>query len=80
MRTLWVLFLTTFILLAPAYGIAGHHEKKSTGDQLISAAKENPGKTTGVAACGIAIAFFPPAALMCGGAIIAGAGLDNMSK
>ena len=80
MRALSVIVLSTLILLAPAYGIAGHHEKKSATAQLVTVAKENPGKTTGVAACGIAIAFFPPAALMCGGAIVAGAGLDNMTK
>ena len=78
MRILVGLFLSTFLIAAPMHSQAAHHEKKSAVEKVASAAKKNPGTTVGVAACGVAIAFFPPAALVCGGAIAAGAGVDSI--
>ena len=49
-------------------------------NQVFEKIKENPGTSVGLAACGVAIAFFPPAALVCGGAIAAGAGVDQANK
>ena len=43
----------------------------------VATVKENPGKSAGVAGCGVAILFFPPAALICGATIIAGAAADG---
>ncbi len=79
MRILIGLFFSTFLITAPMYSHAAHHEKKSTGEKVVSAAKKNPGTTVGVVTCGVAIAFFPPAALVCGGAIAVGAGVDNIN-
>ncbi len=69
-------------------GFAASHSKdmkdkgmvESAVDKSVEVVKDNPGASTGVAACGIAIAFFPPALLVCGGAIAAGAGVDHVSK
>jgi hypothetical protein len=70
-------------------GFAASHAKKEMNDKgmvenavdkSVETVKENPGVSTGVAACGVAIAFFPPALLVCGGAIAAGAGVDQVSK
>ena len=80
MRILVGLFFSIFLIAAPLYGHAAHHEKKSAAEKVTSAAKKNPGTTVGVAACGVAIAFFPPAALVCGGAIALGAGVDNINN
>ena len=80
MRTLITLFFFFFIVSIPVYSFAANHEKASLVDKTISTVKENPGTSVGVAACGVAIAFFPPAALVCGGALAAGAGIDQANK
>ena len=80
MRTLIALSFMIPTFLIAGHSLAGHHGKATIGDKAISKIKENPGTSVGVAACGVAIAFFPPAALVCGGAIAAGAGLDQANK
>ena len=80
MRTLIALFFITCIVSIPNYSFAADHEKASVVDKTISTIKENPGVSVGVAACGVAIAFFPPAALVCGGALAAGVGVDQTNK
>jgi hypothetical protein len=80
MRALITLFFMASIVLISNHGLAAHHEKSSITDEAISKIKENPGTSVGVAACGVAIAFFPPAALICGGAIAAGTGVDRVNK
>ena len=75
MRTLFVIGLSVFmvltsILVTPRLGYAEENV-------AISTVKENPGKSAGVAGCGVAIAFFPPAALICGATIVAGAAVDG---
>ena len=39
---------------------------------------ENPGKSVGVVGCGVAIAFFPPAAAVCALTIATGAVVDEV--
>jgi hypothetical protein len=73
--------------LAPAVAFAQEKMDKSTMDTVTEGAKkaadatvelvkEHPGKSTGVVACGVIVAFFPPALLLCGGALVAGTGVD----
>ena len=40
--------------------------------------KENPGKSIGVVGCGVAIAFFPPAAAVCALTVATGAVVDEI--
>lgn len=77
-----VLALFAASLLAPNLVLAADHEKKdgSYTDKAVGVVKENPGSSVGVVACGVAIAFFPPALLVCGGAVAAGAGVDYTNK
>jgi hypothetical protein len=49
---------------------------KKAADATVELVKEHPGKSTGVVACGVIVAFFPPALLLCGGALVAGTGVD----
>ena len=80
MRTIIVLSFVTCVALMPNYSFAAAHGKASMTDKTMSIVKENPGASIGVAACGVAIAFFPPAALICGGTVLAGVGLDQSNK
>ena len=80
MRTLTALCFVICISSVPNLSFAGSHGKTSLADQAISSAKENPGATAGVVACGVAIAFFPPAALICGGTLAAGMVVDETNK
>ena len=47
---------------------------------VIANISNNPGKSAGVAGCGVAIAFFPPAALVCGALIVTGTAADEVIK
>ena len=80
MRTFLILLFMTFIVVAPTYSFAADDKDSSMSDKAVSVVKENPGTAVGVAACGVAIAFFPPALLICGGSIVAGAGVDHVKK
>ena len=87
MRTFTSLALAVMLGLAPAMAFAQEKMDKSTmetvtegakkaADATVELVKEHPGKSTGVVACGIIVAFFPPALLLCGGALVAGTGAD----
>ena len=87
MRTFTSLALAVMLGLAPAVAFAQEKMDKSTMDTVTEGAKiaadatvelvkEHPGKSTGVVACGVIVAFFPPALLLCGGALVAGIGVD----
>jgi hypothetical protein len=78
MRTILMLLFMSFVFIAPTGSFAA--EDKSVTDKAVTVVKENPGASVGVAACGVAVAFFPPALLICGGAIAAGAGVDHINK
>jgi hypothetical protein len=80
MRTLTALCFVICVSSIPNLSFAASHGKTSVADQAITTAKENPGATAGVAACGVAIAFFPPAALICGGTLAAGMVVDQTNK
>ena len=80
MRALIALCFIISISSLPNLSFAANHGKTSAADQVISTAKENPGATVGIAACGVAIAFFPPAALVCGGTLAAGMVVDQTNK
>jgi len=80
MRSITAIFFITFVALLPNYSLAAGHGKTSIADKTISTIKENPGASAGVAACGVAIAFFPPAVLVCGGTLLAGVGIDQSNK
>ena len=71
MRALFVLGLSLFMILTSI--LVTPRLSYAEENVAISTVKENPGKSAGVAGCGVAIAFFPPAVLICG-AVIAGGG------
>ena len=75
MRALFVLGLSLFMVLTSMLVTPGLSNAEE--NVVISTVKENPGKSAGVAGCGIAILVFPPAALICGATIIAGAAADG---
>jgi len=75
MRALFVLGLSLFMVLTSMLVTPGLSYAEE--NVVISTVKENPGKSVGVAGCGIAILVFPPAALICGATIIAGAVADG---
>ena len=88
MKKLVLLAFMASILVAPVAAIA--QEKKQddsavrvfgdaltrAGDATVDTVKENPGKSLGAAACSIIIAFFPPALVACGAAVVGGVGVD----
>ena len=87
MRTFTSLAIAVMLGLAPALAFAQEKMEKSTmetatggakkgADAIVELVKEHPGKSTGVVACGVVVAFFPPALLLCGGALVAGTGVD----
>jgi hypothetical protein len=83
MRIIIALSFVTCLALMPNYSFAAGQGKTSMetmANEAISTIKENPGTSAGVAACGIAIVFFPPAALVCGGTLAAGVGVDQSNK
>ena len=75
MRALFVLGLSLFMILTSM--LVTPRLSYAEENVAISTVKENPGKSAGVAGCGVAILFFPPAALICGATIIAGAAADG---
>ncbi len=80
MRTFLALLFMTLVAIAPTYSFAAEDKDASMTSKAVTVVKENPGTSVGVAACGVAIAFFPPALLICGGALVAGAGVDHTTK
>jgi hypothetical protein len=76
---MFLLFMT-FVFVAPTFSFAAEKKDTYTTSKAVKVVKENPGVSVGVVACGVAIAFFPPALLICGGAVAAGAGVDHVSK
>ena len=80
MRTFLFLLFMTFIMAAPNYSFAADDKDSSMTDKAVTVVKDNPGASVGVAPCGVAVAFFPPALLICGGALAAGVGVDHVSK
>ena len=80
MRTIIALSFVTCLALLPNYSFTADHGGNSMVNETMSTIKENPGTSAGVAACGIAVAFFPPAALVCGGTLLAGVGVDQANK
>ena len=64
-------FLLSFLAL-PNNGFA-------KDDSYGAVVKENPGKSVGVVGCGVAIAFFPPAAAVCALTVGTGAVVDEVS-
>ena len=75
MRALFVLGLSLFMVLASMLVTPGPSYAEE--NVAVATVKENPGKSAGVAGCGVAILMFPPAALICGVTIIAGAAADG---
>ena len=87
MRIFTALTVAAMFALAPGLIFAQEKMEKSTLDTVTDGAKkaaeataevvkDNPGKSTGVVACGVVVAFFPPALLLCLGALVAGTGVD----
>lgn len=72
MRALMILGLSIFLLAAPSLSYADG----GVVDTVTTAVKENPGKSTGVAACA-AIIIFPPAAIWCAATLVGGATYDG---
>ena len=78
-----VIALFAASLLVPGFAMADKHEMKKDGnvaDKAVEVVKDNPGTSVGVGACGVAVAFFPPALLVCAGGVGAGAGVDYTNK
>ncbi len=80
MRIILILLFMSFVFIAPTSSFAAEKKDSSVADKAVTVVKEIPGASVGVAACGVAVAFFPPALLVCGGTIAAGAGIDHVSK
>jgi hypothetical protein len=78
MRIFIGLTLAIFILGISSNSFATSHTEKSA--YSTSMITDNPGTTAGIAACGVAVAFFPPALLVCGGTIVTGAAVDAASE
>ena len=76
MRALFVLGLSLFLVLTSMLVTPG--PSYAEDNVAVATVKENPGKSAGVAGCGVAIAFFPPAALICGAVIAAGVAADEL--
>ena len=72
MRALMILGLSIFLLAAPDVSYADGN----VVDTVTTTVKENPGKSTGVAACA-AIIIFPPAAIWCAATLVGGATYDG---
>ncbi len=73
MRALLIAIISVFILAAPSLSYAGDG---TVADDVVAVAKENPGKTAGVAGCG-AILIFPPSWAWCAATLVGGAGIDG---
>jgi len=91
MRGLMTFVLAVMLAAAPAITFAAEKMEKSTMDAVTGGAKkavdatvdtvkENPGKSGAVVGCAVAIAFFPPALLVCGAVAAAGIGADVYNK
>ena len=52
----------------------------SKDDGYGAVISENPGKSIGVVGCGVAIAFFPPAAAVCALTVATGAVVDEIDN
>ena len=76
MRKLFVIGLSVFMVLTSM--LVTPRLSYAEENVAISTVKENPGKSAGVAGCGVAIAFFPPAALICGAVIAVGVAADEL--
>ena len=76
MRGLFVLGLSLFMILTSM--LVTPRLSYAEENVAISTVKENPGKSAGVAGCGVVIAFFPPATLICGAVIAAGVAADEL--
>ena len=76
MRALFVIGLSLFMILTSM--LVTPRLSYAEENVAISTVKENPGKSAGVAGCGVAIAFFPPAALICGAVIAVGVAADEL--
>ncbi|MCH7831675.1 MAG: hypothetical protein IIC55_02275 [Proteobacteria bacterium] len=72
MRALMILGLSIILLAAPSSSYADGN----VVDTVTTTVKENPGKSTGVAACA-AIIIFPPAAIWCAATLVGGATYDG---
>ncbi len=75
MRKCLSLAAAAVMLISPSLAIAAE-EEKSVVKETVELAKENPGKTAGVAGCA-AILIFPPAAIWCAATLIGGATYDG---
>ena len=75
MRAFFVLGLSLFMILTSM--LVTPRLSYAEENVAVATVKENPGKSAGLAGCGGAILFFPPAALICGATIIAGAAVDG---
>ena len=73
MRALLIAILGVFILTALSLSYAG---AGTVADDVVEVAKENPGKTAGVAGC-IAVIIAPPAWGWCALTLIGGAAIDG---
>ena len=80
LRILITLLFATLVITSPMDAFAAGHKGMSATKGAIEAVKKNPGTSTGIVACGIAVAFFPPAVLICGGTIAAGLGIDQANQ
>jgi len=85
MRKFITLTVAGMLALAPLTAMADGHAKKEMKDKgVVGKATDivttHPGKSAAVVACGVAIAFFPPALLVCGGAAAGGVAVDEVKK
>ena len=75
MRALFALGLGLFMILTSM--LVTPRLSYAKENVAVAVIEENLGKSAGVGMCGVAIVMFPPAALICGATIIAGAAADG---
>ena len=85
MRKITTLIVAGLLALTPLSVSAGDNSKTKEKDpnlatKAVEAVQNNPAKSASVVICGVAIAFFPPALLVCGSAAAGGTVVDEISK
>ena len=74
----YLLFVGAVVCLLSFLSLPHHSFAKDDGYGAVIA--ENPGKSIGVVGCGVAIAFFPPAAAVCALTVATGAVVDEIDN
>ena len=77
MRKFVSIVLAGMIIMASVLVVSKKLYAADAGE-AIKTIQENPGKSAGVAGCGVVIAFFPPAAIWCAVSVLSGVAVDEV--